>query len=170
MLRRYVRSAMLSLAVLLVPVAAFSQNEERNMASIITNLQTGGMNWNRFYPGVRQIIIMQTNGSGVYMQLRQLGLLQNVLLTGGWRLPAGFYYTFRARFQGGEVDWQIASDNAGNILALAFGAADQMPTTPNGTAPPSPNPAPITNAGTGPAAPASASEACSMFPDLCPST
>jgi hypothetical protein len=168
MLRSFFRSVALA-ALILFPACASSQTAEQNMSTIIMKLQVGGMNWNRFYPDVKQVISQQTNGTGIYLQLRQLGRLQNVLLTGGWRLPAGFYYTFRSRFEGGTVDWQVASDNAGNILALSFGAAYQMPVTkPSAPTTPAAKPALIDQSGTDPVSPTSKSEACSMFPDLCP--
>ena len=142
------------------------------MATIISGLQTGQMNWNRFYPPLKQVIAMQTNSTGVYLGLRQLGPVRNVVLLGGWRLPNGFYYYFRSFFDSGAVDWEVASDQAGNIAGLSFypASSNSVPNTgatPDGKKQPDPTPAPVDTGGSEPKGAQTKDEACQKYPGLC---
>ena len=183
------RFSILKKFLLLLPLLAASVARAQGgptgaMAQIIVGLQTGNMNWGRFYPNVKQVIAQQTQGTGRYIQLAQLGPVQNIVLVGGIQLPLGWIYNFRSFFPGGAVDWQVASDNAGNVLQLAFQPAIvsvprtlpviQQPAPDDGSdgsdtpAPtPRPKPAPVGTGGTTVVTASTKGEACSLFPDLC---
>lgn len=156
--------------IFFLPAQASAQNSAQNMASIIRGLQTGSMNWNRFYPELKGVIAQQTSGTGRYDQLAQLGPVQSVIQLNGWVLPNGFFYYFRSFFQGGAVDWQVASDRQGNIMGLSFGAASQDNVPVNSSGKPATKaatPAPIDDKGSDAPSPQTKGEACSSFPGLC---
>ena len=171
------------LFTLLFSIPAIPQSGPVNaMAQIIVGLQTGNMNWSRFYPNIRQVIAIQTGGTGRYIPLAQLGPVQNIVMVGGMQLPGGWIYNFRSFFPGGAVDWQVASDNAGNILQLAFQPSPQsLPTSlpapkktsedPDDPDDPTPTPpvkaAPVGRGGAKVITASTKGEACSLFPDLC---
>jgi hypothetical protein len=163
----------LLLLLFLVSGYAQSQNPSTTMANVINNLQRGGMNWSKFYPGVYNVIYAQTNGSGVYPQLTQLGPILSVVQLSGFQLPQGYFYYFRSFFGAGSVDWQIAADNGGNILQLAFepsGQSYEPPSPPISSHPAptsAPTPAPVDTGGTPPVSPTTQDDACKLYPSLC---
>ncbi len=177
-MRVFMRIFALLAAVCITSFPAHAQmTPEQAMAQVAASLQVGGMNWSRFAPPVYQAVWQQTGGSGIYPQLRELGVIQNVIRLNGVQLPGGFIYVFRVFFQFGAVDFQIASDNFGNVLQLSFrGSPPSMqptlppPTTSGPDDPPTaPTKAtPVAGGGAKPiSVPSTADEGCSLYPQLC---
>jgi hypothetical protein len=171
---RVPRKLVLLLLLFLISGYAGSQNPAAaTMATIINNLQHGGMNWSKFYPGIYGVIYAQTNGTGVYPQLAQLGPILNVVQLSGFQLPQGYFYYFRSFFGAGSVDWQIAADYGGNVLQLAFEPSGQsyqpsaLPASTQPPAAPDPTPAPVKTGGARPVSPTTKDEACKLYPTLC---
>jgi hypothetical protein len=143
------------------------------LAAVIQQLQTGTPNPTWYGPQLWQTIAFQTNNSGVYMQLVQLGTVTNVVLNGQTQLPAGPVYSLMVQHQGGVSAWLLGISLYTNRIEYAnfsIGSAPQqlppqpvpVPTTPAptvGSTPTPPTPSPT------PASPTS--EACRKFPNLC---
>ncbi len=143
------------------------------LAAVILQVQTGTPNPNWYGPQLWQTIAMQTNNSGVYPVLVQLGPVTNVVLNGQTQLPAGPVYSLVAQHQNGVSTWLLGISLYTNRIEYAnfnIGSApQQLPPQPvqlpqsqtpfPGTAPnPPSNPPPAAS---------SASEACRKFPNLC---
>jgi hypothetical protein len=157
-----------------IRLASAQADPRQILAAVILQLQTGTPNPNWYGAQLWQTIAMQTNNSGVYVPLVQLGQVTNVVLSGQTQLPAGPVYSMVAQHQNGVSTWllgislysnriEYANFNVGNATPLAlpaqpvplpWSAAPQPGTTPN--PPPSPPPAA-----------SSTSEACKKFPNLC---
>jgi hypothetical protein len=143
------------------------------LASVIQQLQTGTPNPTWYGPQLWQTIAMQTNNSGLYVQLAQLGPVTNVVVNGQTQLPAGPVYSMVAQHQGGVSTWQLGISIYTNRIEYAnfsIGAVPQplppppvpLPTTPAPTPGSEPTPPP------NPPTPASSSSAaCRKFPNLC---
>ena len=134
--------------------AAEAQADPRQiLTAVILQLQTGTPNPNWYGAQLWQTIAMQTNNSGVYMPLVQLGPVTNVLLSGQTQLPAGPVYSLVARHQNGVSTWQLGISLSSNRIEYAnfnVGSATPQPLPP----PPGPVASPT-------------SEACKKFPNLC---
>lgn len=143
------------------------------LAAVIQQLQTGTPNPTWYGVQLWQTIAIQTNNTGVYMQLVQLGPVTNVVVNGQTQLPAGPVYSMVAQHQGGVSTWLLGISLYTNRIEYAnfnIGAVPQQ-------LPPQPAPLPQTSAptpGTTPDPPtnpapaaSSASEACRKFPNLC---
>jgi hypothetical protein len=178
--RRVTWFATLFLLIALCSGARGQTTPEQAMAQIAVALQTGTVNWSRFYPNVSQAIAAQTGNTGQYLVLAQLGPLQNVIRLNGVQLPLGFFYTFRVFFQAGTADFQVAADYPGNVLQLSFTVnpapvyqPQPYPTPyPGPSAPqPQPTPTPSTPLGTPPTTvPQTTADGCQQYPQLCPSS
>jgi len=167
-------------AVLICPLLASTtrkasaQADPRQiLAAVIQQLQTGTPNPTWYGVQLWQTIAIQTNNSGVYMQLAQLGQVTNVVVNGQTQLPAGPVYSLVAQHQGGVSTWLLGISLYTNRIEYAnfnIGAVPQQ-------LPPPPVPLPQTSAPTPGSAPnpptnsppeaSSTSEACRKFPNLC---
>lgn len=144
------------------------------LAAVIQQLQTGTPNITWYGPQLWQTIAMQTNGTGVYMQLVQLGQVTNVVVSGQTQLPAGPVYSMVAQHQQGVSTWQLGISLYTNRIEYAnFNVGSSTPQP----LPPPPVPLPQTSAPTPGSEPnppsrpppqaSSSSEACRKFPNLC---
>jgi hypothetical protein len=165
-----------STCLLLAPTTrtASAQADPRQiLAAVIQQLQTGTPNPTWYGPQLWQTIAIQTNNSGVYLPLVQLGLVTNVVVNGQTQLPAGPLYSMTAQHQGGVSTWLLGISIYTNRIEYAnfnIGAVPQQ-------LPPQPVPLPQTSAPTPGSAPnpptnpppaaSSTSEACRKFPNLC---
>ena len=104
--------------------------QEQAMAQIINALQTGSENWARYSPQLQQVIAMQTNGTGIYLGLAQLGAPTGIHMQKVIPLPSGFYFIFRSDFNAGSLDWQVVADLASNLWGLQFQPANIQPNSP----------------------------------------
>ena len=168
------------IAVLICPLlapttrTASAQADPRQiLAAVILQLQTGTPNPTWYGIELWQTIALQTNNSGFYVQLAQLGPVTNVVVNGQTQLPAGPVYSMVAQHQGGVSTWLLGISLYTNRIEYAnfsIGAVPQQ-------LPPQPVPLPQTSAPTPGSAPhpptdspppaSSASEACRKFPNLC---
>ena len=156
--------------------AAQISPQEQAMGQIINALQTGTENWGRYSPQLQLVIAQQTNRTGVYVGLAQLGAPTSIHMQTIIPLPAGYYYIFRTDFRAGSLDWQVVTDLAGNLWGLQF-----QPTAVQSKQPQKPvstedddsdddsKPAkklPSGGKDTGDK-PSSKDDACSLYPNLC---
>jgi hypothetical protein len=143
------------------------------LAAVIQQVQTGTPNPTWYGVQLWQTIAMQTNNSGVYMPLVQLGPVTNVVLNGQTQLPGGPVYSMVAQHQRGVSTWLLGISLYTNRIEYAnfsIGAVPQQ-------LPPQPVPLPQTSAptpGSAPNPPTNSppaanptSEACRKFPNLC---
>jgi hypothetical protein len=144
------------------------------LAAVILQLQTGTPNQNWYGAELWQTIAMQTNYSGVYPPLVQLGQVTNVVVSAQSQLPAGPVYSMVAQHQNGVSTWLLGISLYSNRIEYAyFNVGSAIPPG----LPPQPVPLPLSSApqpGTTPNPPAnpppaasSTSEACRKFPNLC---
>ena len=152
------------------------------LAQVILQLQTGTPNPQWYGMQLWQTIAAQTGNTGVYLNLRQLGPVTNVVVASTVPLPTGVLYGMIAQHQSGWSTWVIGVSSVTNRIeyatfeignspqALPQGPAQgpaQSPSPPAGlpqTGPPQtgppPNPAPAPPQG-------GTSDACRKFPNLC---
>jgi len=154
--------------------AAAQADPRQILAAVVQQLQTGTPNPYWYGPQLWQTIAMQTNNSGVYFPLVQLGPVTNVVVSGQVQLPAGPLYSLVAQHQNGVSTWQLGISLYSNRIEYAnfnvgSSVPQPLPSQPvpiptsgapqPGTAPnPPPNPPPAASA---------SSEACKKFPNLC---
>jgi hypothetical protein len=143
------------------------------LREMILQLQTGTPNPQWYGRDLWMTMAMQTGNTGVYPQLRLLGPVTDVQLTGQTQLPAGILYAMAARHQNGQSNWLVGVNNlsrrieyatfevanAGQTLATPS-APRQQPTPSQQPARSSPDPQPLPAGG-------EASAACKKFPNLC---
>src|SRR5580704_3951060 len=99
---RFLIAAVL-ICLLLAPTTrtASAQADPRQiLAAVIQQVQTGTPNPTWYGAQLWQTIAIQTNNSGVYVQLAQLGPVTNVVVNGQTQLPAGPVYSMVAQHQG----------------------------------------------------------------------
>ncbi|MBR1325697.1 hypothetical protein [Bradyrhizobium ottawaense] len=162
--------------LLQVPVTrtASAQADPRQiLTAVIQQLQTGTPNPTWYGPQLWQTIAMQTNNSGVYMPLVQLGQVTNVVLSGQTQLPAGPVYSMVAQHQQGVSTWLLGISLYTNRIEYAnfnIGSTpQQLPAQPvplPQTAAPTPGSVPNPPANPPPQT-SGTSEACKRFPNLC---
>lgn len=155
--------------------AAQAQADPRQiLAAVILQLQTGAPNPNWYGPQLWQMIAIQTNNTGVYAPLLQLGQVTNIVVNGQTQLPAGPMFSMVAQHQGGVSTWllgislytnriEYANFNVGSAVPLQLPPQPvplpQSPVPQPGTPPTPPSTPPPTSHGP--------SEACQKFPNLC---
>jgi hypothetical protein len=140
---------------------------------MILQLQTGTPNPQWYGRDLWMTMAMQTGNTGVYPQLRLLGPVTDVQLTGQTQLPAGILYAMAARHQNGQSNWLVGVNNLSRRIEYATfevanvgqtlatpSAPRQQPTPSQQPARSSPDPQPLPTGG-------EASAACKKFPNLC---
>lgn len=70
---------------------------------------------------MQQVVAQQTKDTGIYAQLKGVGALQKVEVTGQQTLPKGKVYVVRSMHQSGYVDWLFGiGDKSGLVEAITF--------------------------------------------------
>lgn len=154
-----------------LPRPAEAQVDPRQILLVATHsAQTG--NVMPFGPMVRNVIAMQTGGTGVYPQLVGLGPVAGVTVVAMQPLPLGAVIQGRVFHQNGFSDWTVAYAYSTNTIENAsfqfapYNWGGPAPTggppinTPSGPAPTGPAP-------TTPPPPASTGDGCAKYPTLC---
>ena len=143
------------------------------LREMILQLQTGTPNPQWYGRDLWMTMAMQTGNTGVYPQLRLLGSVSDVQLTGQTQLPAGILYAMAARHQNGQSNWLVGVNNLSRRIEYAtFEVANAGQTLPTPSAPrPQPTPSqqparPNPDAQPLPAG-GEPSAACKKFPNLC---
>lgn len=98
-----------SLSLVNSPRAQSNFDPRIALAQVIQTLQTGQDAWiyELLNPAILEIIRTQTQGTGVYLRLRELEVVQNVEITSQMELPRGIIYGMRATHSQGVSDWFI---------------------------------------------------------------
>jgi hypothetical protein len=175
MTKRILMVVGLMAASVTIPATAIGQNDPRQvLRSVIHQAQTGTLNPNWYGFQLWQLIAYQTNGTGVYPQLVQLGAVRDVTITAQVPLPAGVVYAMSVRHAQGQSYWEfgisgitnrieyasfVAGPGSGPIALPDEGEVEEQPQ-------PRPRPSPPSSPKPGPA-PDGKSEACRKFPNLC---
>lgn len=161
-MNRRIRYGILLLATcagLGAPTDASQDNPVQILKVIIGQLQTGQPNPAWFSESMWFLIATQTNWSGVYPQLVQLGPVQKISVTTTLPLPFGVAYAMTAQHARGASDWEWAVSNLSNrIEYIGF-----VPRPKNAT-PVLPDAEPEIIE---PLRKGDGSEACKKFPNLC---
>jgi hypothetical protein len=161
----------------LMPAWGQQLDPRQVVQNVILQLQTGSLNPSWYGLQLWQTIALQTNNTGIYPQLVQLGPVVSAQVTQQIQLPTGALYAISVQHANGVSLWQLGISTLTNRieyahidplpgLSIAAGAAPPSPpplpsTTPSGTATPAPS-------GTSPPGTADpTSEACKKFPNLC---
>lgn len=138
------------------------------LGSVIQQLQTGTPNPAWYGMQLWQAIRIQTNNTGVYPQLIQLGPVTGINVVQQIPLPFGAAYAMTVQHQNGLSSWQMAislQSNKIEYLTMNPGSPTPQPLpSPSPSPPPAPGPGPAPNPVSGP----SPSPACQKFPNLCP--
>lgn len=171
-------------ALILIIVAVFGGTQESKaqvypqqiLGAVIQQLQTGTPNPGWYGGQLWMMIANQTNNSGMYVPLAQLGPVQNISLLNQVQLPSGPLYSLSAQHSGGISTWTIGISVYTNRIEYANfninGSQPPLPpppitTTPIATAPVSmPGTTPTPPVGPPPTA-SPTSDACKKFPTLC---
>jgi len=158
-----------------------AQSDPRQiLAAMIYQVSTGTVNPTWYGAELWQTIAVQTFNTGIYPQLRQLGVVQNVVMTQWQQLPGGMLYAMSVTHAYGVSYWAFGIGTYTNRIEYATfssgpGAAPiVLPGTPSTSGQPTTKPAaPI---GAAPSTPKPESkpdptpgqdEACRKFPSLC---
>ncbi len=103
------------------------------LREMILQLQTGTPNPQWYGRDLWMTMAMQTGNTGVYPQLRLLGSVTDVQLTGQTQLPAGILYAMAARHQNGQSNWLVGVNNLSRRIEYATfevaNAGQQVPVT-----------------------------------------
>lgn len=161
--------AVLVTAVFFAVVAAFAgvrpaaaQADPREvLRSVIQQLQTGTPNPLWYGQDLWMTIALQTNNTGVYPQLRQLGPVRKVQIDQQLPLFIGTVYGMTATHQNGKSTWELGISGLSNRIEYAKFVISQAEAFDDDDEPasqPKPQPKP---------SPAEQSEACKKFPNLC---
>ncbi len=110
-----------------------------------------------------QTVAMQTGGSGCYMQLKQLGPVTGMNVTGQQQFPAGPVYAIRVQHQAGATDWFMGISQATNKIEYLNFQPAQAPQPNIKTGP---IPKPDIGGGTTPN-PTGNKDGCSLYPAMC---
>ncbi|EEK3157001.1 hypothetical protein G9U60_004547, partial [Salmonella enterica subsp. diarizonae serovar 38:[k]:z35:-] len=97
--------------IILLVQSCLAVDPRNVLASVIYQLQTGTLMQNWYGPNLWQVMYQQTNGSGIYPQLRMLGPVQQVTLLESQGFPQGNVFKLRANHQAGTSDWVLGIGN-----------------------------------------------------------
>ncbi len=129
---------------------------EQVLREFISQMQTGTPDASFIGPQLWQAIAAQTNNTGVYPQLVQLGSIRKVEVVARRDLPAGPVYSMKVTHSGGESNWIIGISTISRKLEYASAGFNAAAPT---SLPPQPEP---------PDSSDNTSDACRKFPNLCP--
>ena len=125
-LTRRLAPALWVLALWFCAVEARAQADPRVVLNgMIVQLQTGTPNPQWYSPEVWQLFAYQTQNSGVYPVLRQLGAVQSVAVVAEQQLPVGGLYSMTALHTGGRSDWRIGINTYTNRVEYVDFAVGQ---------------------------------------------
>lgn len=154
-----------------------AQSDPRQvLAAMIYQVSTGTVNPDWYSPQLYQTIAIQTNNSGVYPGLRQLGTVQNVVSNQWLPLPGGVVYSMTAQHQFGVSFWEFGIGTFTNRIEYAnfrigsTGGPMQLPGQPSSEEPTVPTPSvgqPPNQQQPKPTATKDQTAACRKFPSLC---
>jgi len=170
------RSAAAALLVILVlaPWARAQIDARGILNQVILQLQTGTPNPQWYGVELWQTMAIQTQNTGVYLPLRQLGQPTNIVITEQLPLPTGMLYAMTVQHVNGMSTWVVGiSTLTKRIEYMNFnvGGTPQLLPYPNEpSAAPSPAPAPNNPQPAPPSNPppqGTDSDACKKFPNLC---
>jgi hypothetical protein len=130
-----------------------SASPEHVLRELVAQIQTGTPDASFIGPQLWQMIAAQTNNSGIYPALVQLGKIDKVEVIARRDLPAGPLYSLRATHGRGEATWLLGISNYSHKVEYASFGVNSAPQ------PLPPQPAPTE--------PSSTSDACEKFPNLC---
>lgn len=174
---RVLAAALMAFIVIHAGNVAHAQADPRQvLAGMIYQVSTGTENPLWYGPQLWQTIAMQTNRTGIYMALRQLGTVQDIAVNQWLSLPGGVVYSMTAQHQFGLSYWEFGIGSFSNRIEYAnfrVGAAGgpiQLPGQPSsgeptastptvGQPPPAPQPKPTPTE--------DQKDACKKFPSLC---
>jgi hypothetical protein len=169
--------AVLVVAATIVSTAAVAQiNPQQILAGVIQQLQTGSPNPSWYGGQLWMTIASQTNNSGQYPALAQLGPVQNINVVNQVQMPTGPVYSMVAQHANGTSTWTLGISTYTNKIEYANfninAAQPPLPPQPPTTTPiitgPPPTPGATPNPPAGPPPTASpSSPACQKFPNLC---
>ena len=151
-------------------------NPQQVLAAMIYQVSTGTVNPNWYTPQLYQTIAVQTGNSGIYPQLRQLGTVQDVVVTQWLALPGGMVYAMTAQHQFGRSFWEFGIGAFTNRIEYASfnigptAGPHQLPGQPSSGQPTAPPPdigQPPKRQEPKPAPTQSQTESCKKFPSLC---
>jgi hypothetical protein len=140
---------------------------------VIAQAQTGRPNPSWYGAELWQTIAYQTNNTGYYPQLAQLGAVRDVTITQQLPLPGGAIYAMTARHAKGTSYWEIGISTLTNRIEYASFRADQgtvaslplpLPDDDNDVDDRRPRRTPEPSAS---GKTASTTDACRKFPNLC---
>ena len=142
------------------------------LREVILQLQTGTPNPQWYGRDLWTTIALQTGNTGVYPQLRLLGPVRDVQVTGQTQLPAGMVYGLAARHQNGQSNWVLGYNNLSRRIEYATfevaNAAQAQPLpAPRREPIPAQQPTPSIPDSQPLAAGGETSTACKKFPNLC---
>ena len=146
------------------------------LAGMIFQVSTGTENPLWYSQQLYQTIALETNRTGVYIPLRQLGRVQDVVVNQWLALPGGVIYSMTAQHQFGVSHWEFGIGSFSNRIEYAnftigpTGGPIQLPGQPSSGEPtastptvgqprqaPQPKPVPTDDQ----------RDACRKFPSLC---
>ena len=128
---------------------------EQVLREFVIQVQTGTPDASFIGPQLWQMISAQTNNSGIYPLLVQLGRVKSMEVIAQRDLPAGPIYSIKATHKNGESTWLLGISTITNKIEYASFGVNSSPAP---KLPPQPEPD----------KPQSTSKACIMFPNLCP--
>ena len=120
-----VSTALTVLALVGAASAVHAQSDPREiLRGVIAQAQTGRPNPNWYGAELWQTIAYQTNYTGLYPQLAQLGAVRDVTITEQLPLPFGAMYAMTARHARGTSYWEIGISTLTNRIEYASFRAD----------------------------------------------
>lgn len=162
--------------------SVLAQSDPRQiLGGMIYQVSTGTVNPNWYGAELWRTIANQTQNTGIYPQLRALGIVQDVVMTQWQQLPAGVLYAMSVQHAFGVSYWIIGIGTFTNRIEYATFSAGAgagpvalpaptpgpiqpaTPTAPIGSTTPAPQPQPQPK----PAPTPAQNEACKKFPSLC---
>jgi len=162
--------------------AQVEPDPKQTLLTLTAAFQVGGpqpaFQW--FSPSVFQLVYLQTGGSGRYPAIAQLGAATGAQVYGRQEFPVGPVFAVRVQHQVGAVDWYIGFNRVTNQIEyissqMATGGPPQIAAPPIPTNNPpqvqTPAAAPAQTPAAGPRPPAPGgpqSEACKLYPAMCP--
>ncbi|WP_155404072.1 hypothetical protein [Enterobacter asburiae] len=163
MLFSAIKKSLVAIFILFILTQSVLADPRPILTSMINQLQTGQLNQSWYSPALWQTIAQQTNGTGVYPQLQQLGAVQQVVIQSSQGFPQGNVFKLNVQHQNGSSEWIIGIGNFSNQIDFAnfniIGSnTPPLPSLPNPTSTPTPHPQTPTTPD---------ANSCQLYPDMC---